>query len=391
MKIAIKGATVYTVTKGIIKRGTVLLDKGKIAAVGEDLTIPKEYKVINGAGKFLFPGLVEAHCHVGNFGEGTGSIAFDGNEMTNPITPAIRALDGINPLDMAFGDARQYGITTICVLPGSGNVIGGWGVVLKTVGTILDDMIIPGGKAGLKAAFGENPKVVYSEQKKCPSTRMGTALVMREAWVKALEYKRKLELGKKDKEKMPERDLGMEALLEVLDGKETLRCHAHNAYDIVTAIRIAHEFGYKLTLEHCTEGHLITEFLAREKIYCSIGPSAGHRSKVELREMKYATCGILEKAGIKLTITTDAPVISIQYLPNCAGWAIRDGMSEAGALRAITINPAEVLGLAKRKGSIEVGKDADLGLWDGLPFDATSSCDLTMIEGGIVWEKPAKK
>ncbi len=214
---------------------------------------------------------------------------------------------------------------------------------------------------------------------------------MREAWVKALEYKRKLALGKKDKEKMPERDLGMEALLEVLDGRESLRCHAHNAYDIVTAIRIAREFGYKLTLEHATEGHLITDFLAREKVYCSVGPSAGHRSKVELRELKYATCGILEKAGVKITITTDAPVISIQYLPNCAGWAIRDGMSEAGALRAITINPAEVLGLAKRKGSIEVGKDADLGLWDGLPFDATSSCDLTMIEGGIVWEKPAKK
>jgi imidazolonepropionase-like amidohydrolase len=391
MKIAIKGATIHTVTKGIIKRGTVLVDKGKITAVGQDLTIPQGYKVINGSGKYLFPGFVEAHCHVGNFGEGTGSIAFDGNEMTNPITPAIRALDGINPLDMAFGDARQYGITTICVLPGSGNVIGGMGVVLRTVGTILDEMIIPEGKPGLKAAFGENPKVVYSEQKRCPSTRMGTALVMREAWVKALEYKRKLALGKKDKEKMPERDLGMEVLLQVLDGKEALRCHAHNAYDMVTAIRIAREFGYQLTLEHATEGHLIADYLVKQGIICMVGPSAGHRSKVELRELKYATCGILERAGVKITITTDAPVISIQYLPNCAGWAIRDGMSEEGALRAITINPAEVLGLAKRKGSIEKGKDADLGLWDGLPFDATSSCHLTLIDGEIVWEKPAKK
>lgn len=391
MNLAIKNATIYTITKGIIRKGTVLISHGKIKKVGQEITIPADYQVFNGNGKYLFPGFIDAHCHVGIFGEGTGEPGEDGNEMTNPITPAVRALDGINPHDPGFSDAREYGITTICILPGSGNVIGGMGIVLKTTGTVIDEMLVENSKPGLKAAFGENPKRVYGSQTKTPMTRMGTAWLMREAWIKALNYKRKLELGAKDPEKMPERDLGMEILLDVLEGRQTLRCHAHSAYDIVTAVRIAKEFGYSLTIEHTTEGHLITDFLVKSGIMCQVGPSATSRTKVELREKSFTTVSTLDKAGVHVSISTDAPVIPIEYLPNCAGWAMRDGLSEESALACITIRPAKVLGIDKRVGSIEEGKDADLGLWDAMPYDASARCHLTLIGGNVVYEKPKKK
>lgn len=388
MNIAIRNATVHTVTGGIIRRGTVLVSEGRIQEVGCDVEVPGGYRIVNGSGKRLFPGFIDAHCHVGNFGEGTGGINDDGNEMTSPVTPAIRALDGINPHDLAFHDARKYAVTTLCILPGSANVIGGMGCVLKPRGVIMDEMLVEGATAGLKAAFGENPKRVYGDQKKCPGTRMGTALVMREAWVRALTYREKKE---KDPEKAPDRDLHMEALLDVLEGRQPLRCHAHSAYDMVTALRIAREFGYTMTLEHTTEGHLITDFLKRQGIRCQVGPGPTHRSKVELRELTFTTPGILAGAGIKVSISTDAPVIPIQYLPNCAGWAVRDGMDEEDALAAITMNPAEVLGISHRVGSIEKGKDADLGLWTGMPWDASARCVLTLIDGEVVWEAQAKR
>lgn len=381
--LAVKNATVHTVTGGTVRRGTVLVSGGRIEAAGQEVPVPSGYRVIQGAGKHLFPGFIDAHCHVGNFGEGSGGINYDGNEATSPTTPAIRAIDGINPHDPAFEDARRYAVTTLCILPGSANVIGGMGCVVKPRGVIIDRMVVRDARPGLKAAFGENPKRVYGDQKKCPGTRMGTALVLREAWVKALTYRDKT---RKDPEKAPDRSLEMEALLEVLEGRQPLRCHAHSAFDMATAVRIAREFGYEITLEHTTEGHLITDFLKEQGIRCQVGPGPTHRSKVELRELSFTTPGILAAAGIPVSISTDAPVIPVQYLPNCAGWAIRDGMREEDALAAVTIRPAEVLGIAHRVGSIEPGKDADLGLWTGMPWDSSARCVLTMIDGEIVWE-----
>lgn len=387
MKTAITNTTIHTVTRGVIRRGTVLVEDRTITRVGDSVEIPDGFRVIRGRGKHLFPGFIDAHCHVGNFGEGSGEMGYDGNEATSPTTPAVRAIDGINPRDPAFEDARKYAVTTLCVLPGSANVIGGMGCVLKPRGVIVDRMVVEGARPGLKGAFGENPKRVYGDQKKCPSTRMGTALVIREAWVKALAYREK---RNRDPEKAPDRDLHMEALLEVLEGRQPLRCHAHSAFDMVTAVRIAREFGYEITLEHTTEGHFITDFLKEQGIRCQVGPSQSHRSKIELRELSFATPGILAAAGIPVSISTDAPVIPIQYLPNCAGWAIRDGMKEEDALAAITMGPARVLGLEDRVGSIEQGKDADLGLWTKMPWDASSRCVLTMIDGEIVWEEGRK-
>lgn len=380
---AITGADIHTVTDGTVRNGTLVIENGLIRDILCEAAVPEGAEEIRANGAQLYPGFIDAHCHVGNFGEASGDANYDGNEATSPTTPAIRAIDGINPHDMAFGDARKYAITTLCILPGSANVIGGTGCVVKPRGTIIDEMVVKDARPGMKAAFGENPKRVYGEQHKCPSTRMGTAMVMREAWVKALTYMEKMEKGG---DKAPDRDLAMEALQAVLRGEQPLRCHAHSAHDMVTAVRIAREFGYEITLEHTTEGHLISDFLLKQGIRCQVGPSQSHRSKIELRELSFTTPGILARAGIPVSISTDAPVIPIQYLPNCAGWAIRDGMDKDLALAAITIRPAEVLGIEHRTGSIERGKDADLGLWTGMPWDASAKCVLTLIDGEEVWK-----
>jgi imidazolonepropionase-like amidohydrolase len=304
--------------------------------------------------------------------------------MTNPVTAHLRAWDGVYPQDLGFKDARSGGVSTVCVLPGSANVIGGLGAVLKTRGKYIEDMLVSD-TVGLKIAFGENPKRVYGEQKKTPSTRMGTAGVLRETLIKGLNYKEKLEKSKDDPEKKPDKDLAMEVMVRVLDGEIPLRAHAHRTDDIITAIRIAKEFGVGVSIEHCTEGHKIAERLAEEGVSAIIGPSLGHRSKREVVHRTFETAGILDEAGVKVAVMTDHPFNPIEFLPLAAGLCHRAGMKEESAIKAITINAAEIIGLDKRVGSLQKGKDADISIWTDHPFDTRSKLEKFFIEGEEVY------
>ncbi len=377
--LAIQGGTLYTVTKGIVENGVILVDRGKIKALGPGVAVPRGARVIDARGKVVMPGFVEAHGHLGVFNEAVGEIGADGNEWVNPITPHLRARDGIWPQDMGFADARAGGVTAACVLPGSANVIGGFACVVKTVGDDVADMIIRD-DCGMKVAFGENPKRVYGDQKKSPATRMATAAMLREALTKARTYMEKRK--KRAAKERPDPDLGLEALIPVLTRKIPLRAHAHRTDDILTAIRIAREFNVRISIEHCTEGHLIVGQLKRSGIEAAVvGPSLSSRTKVELKEKTFKTAGILDKAGIPVCISTDHSVIPLRYFALLAGLAAAAGMKEENALAAITIRPARLLGLEKRKGSLEVGKDADLSVWDRHPFDSRARLDALFIDG----------
>lgn len=383
--IAIKGGTVYTMKGEIIEGGTVLIGDGKIVKVGKDIPVPEGCEVMDATEKYVFPGFIDAHSHVGIFEEGVGEIGEDGNEMTDPVTPHLRALDAVNPGDKAFDDAIKGGVTCVFTGPGSANVIGGQSIAVKTFGRVIDKMIVKA-PAGLKVAFGENPKRVYGQQKKMPSTRMGTAALLRETLTKAKNYleKRKIAL---EKGEFFEKDLKMEVLCELLEKKIPLRAHAHRADDIMTAIRIAREFDVEVVIEHCTEGHLIADELAELGVPAVVGPSLTSRSKVELKDLSFKTAGILASRGVKVAIMTDHPVVPIQYLNVCAALAVKEGMKPEDALSAITINPAEVIGIADRVGSIEEGKDADIVIWDGFPLEIMSKPELVMIEGKVVYKR----
>ncbi|MEA4901813.1 amidohydrolase [Desulfitobacterium sp.] len=363
--------------------GSIWIEAGKIKALGEKIEVPADINVIEADGKWVLPGFIDAHTHVGIGEEIYQTEGDDLNEMTDPLTPELRAIDGINPEDEGFRDARLGGVTTVFSTPGSGNVIGGTGVVLKTVGNIVDRMIIRE-PAGLKVAFGENPKTVYGEQKKMPMTRMGTAGLLRQALVDAQVYLEKLEDGKKDPEKKPERDLGLENIARVLKREIPLRAHAHRADDIMTAIRIAREFKVDLVIEHCTEGHKIAEELVEYGYPAAVGPAMVNRAKVELKEKSFKTPGILARAGVKVAIITDHSVTPIERLPLCAALAVKDGMDPEDALKAITINPAEILGVADRVGSLEVGKDADMVIWSDHPLTLQAQPEIVIINGQIV-------
>lgn len=363
--------------------GSIWIEEGKIKALGEKLEVPSEVQRIEAQGKWVLPGFIDAHTHVGIGEEIYQTEGDDLNEMTDPLTPEIRAIDGINPEDEGFRDARLGGITTVFSTPGSANVIGGTGVVLKTVGNIVDRMIIRE-PAGLKVAFGENPKSVYSEQKKMPMTRMGTAGLLRQALVDAQTYLEKCEEGKKDSEKKPERDLGYENIVRVLKREIPLRAHAHRSDDIMTAIRIAQEFDVELVIEHCTEGHKIAEELAEYGYPVTVGPSLVNRAKVELKDKSFKTPGVLARAGVKVAIITDHSCTPIERLPLCAALAVKDGMDPEDALKAITINPAEILGVDERVGSLEVGKDADIVIWSDHPFTMQAQPEIVIINGQIV-------
>lgn len=383
---AIINGKVYTMAGPVLENGTILIEAGKITAVGANITVPAGAEIINAHGKFVMPGIIDAHTHIGIFEEGIGFEGADGNEMTNPVTPHLRALDAINPADTAFQGAVAGGVTSLMVAPGSANVIGGQVLAMKTWGKVVDDMIIQE-PLGLKIAFGENPKRVYSGQKKAPSTRMAVASILRENLVAARNYMAKLEKAKTDPEKAPDRDLKMEILVKVLNKEIPLRAHAHRADDITTAIRIAEEFDVNICIEHCTEGHLIADFLAAKGIPAIIGPTLGSRSKVELMNMTFKTPGILHKAGVKVALTSDHPVFPVQQLPIEAALAHKDGLPEEEALKAITINAAEITGIAHRVGSIEVGKDADIVIFSGHPFAWTTRVEKTLIDGEIVYER----
>lgn len=363
----------------------VLVDHGKIKEIGAGLSTPPKCQVIDCSGMIVTPGFIDAHCHVGMWEESNEWAGSDGNEMTNPSTPHLRAIDAINPDDIAFKDACKAGITAVFTGPGSANVIGGQSVVIKTAGSSVVDERVVKDPAGLKMALGENPKRVYGVGKnQYPSTRMGNAAVMREAFYKAKNYLEKKKRGKKDPDKAPEFDLQNEVLASVLEGKLTARCHAHRFDDIITIIRIQKEFGFKLRIEHCTDGHKIAPYLAKNKIDAIIGPSMSARVKEELKDITFSTAGILEKAGVKVAIMTDAPVIPIDYLPLMVGLARKNGLSEEGALKSVTLHAAEICDCADRIGSLEPGKDADIAVFDGDPFEMKSVCRLTLIDGKIV-------
>jgi len=383
---AIVNGKIYTMAGQVLDSGTILIDAGKIKAVGANLDIPADAEIIDAQGKFVMPGIIDAHTHIGIYEEGIGFEGADGNEMTNPATPHLRALDAINPMDKAFRGAIAGGVTSLMVGPGSANVIGGQALAMKTWGKYMDDMVIQE-PLGLKIAFGENPKRVYSGQKKSPSTRMAVAAILRENLVAARNYMDKLEKAKDDPEKAPDRDLKLEILVKVLKKEIPLRAHAHRADDITTAIRIAEEFDVNICIEHCTEGHLIADFLAEKGISAIVGPTLGTRPKVELTNTTFKTPGILHKAGVKVALTSDHPVFPVQQLPIQAALAHKAGLPEEEALKAITINAAEIMGLGHRLGSIEAGKDADIVIFSGHPFDWKSQVEKTLIDGEVVYER----
>jgi len=379
--IAITGARVVPV-EGAPFDGTVLMHGGRIAAMGPDVTIPADAEVIDADGRWVLPGFIDAHTHVGLHEEAEGWAGSDTNELTDPVTAAVRALDAINPADMGFDDALSGGITTVNVNPGSGNPIGGLTVAIHTYGRTVDEMVLRS-PSGLKSALGENPKRVYGEQKKTPSTRLGTAMLIRKAFVDAQNYQAKLAAAEPS---MPSaRELTSEALALVLDGAIPWRQHCHRADDIATAVRIADEFGYRLVIDHGTEAHLVADLLAGKGIPVLIGPLLTSRSKVELRNRSLANPGKLAAAGIEISIITDHPVVPIYMLVHQATLAVKEGLDRETALRAITINPAKAMGVDGRIGSLAVGKDADVALWSGDPLDVMQRALQVFIGGREVY------
>ena len=360
----------------------ILLAGGKIAGIGTDLTAPADAEIFDADGLDVYPGFVDAHTHIGLDGYGIGYEGCDYNEMNDIWTPQLRAIDGINPRDPSLAIARKAGVTCVCTGPGSANVLGGTFLAMKTVGDRIDNMIVKDPVA-MKCAFGENPKRCYRD--KCDSTRMSTAAFLRGALMQAKDYGARKQAANGDVTKMPAYNQKLEALLPVLAGEIPLKAHAHQANDIFTALRIAHEFGLRITLEHVTEGHLIVDELAKEKdVPMAVGPSLTHASKFELQNKSWATPGVLAKAGCHVSIITDNSVIPQQYLPLCAGMAVKAGMDEFDALKAITINPAEHIGVADRVGTLEVGKDADVVVTAGCPFEVLTETRAVFIDGNRV-------
>ena len=398
--IAITNGKVLTITGGTLEPGTVLVEDGRIVAVGQEVTVPEDAEVYDAAGKVVMPGLIDAHCHVGIFPEGLGWEYSDGNEMTDPITPHLRALDAVHPQDPAFAELVAAGVTTVLTLPGSGNLIGGQGVCIKTAPKPSIDQMVLLEPAGMKMALGENPKRVYKDQKKTPSTRMGNAAVLRDALVQAQNYldkweryeaelsayeaKREAGDDKAEEPKRPERDLKLEALGKVLRREMKTRMHAHRADDMLTAVRIAEEFGLDLTLEHATEGYKIADILAAKSIPVTAGPILFSRSKPELKDMMPKNPGLMSQAGVQVAIQTDE-MSAVKYLAINAALAVREGMPEEDALKAITINAARVIGVEDRVGSLAVGKDADIVVFDGHPLDYRTVVDLVLVDGQVAF------
>ena len=375
--IRIKNGTLHTAVSKETFIADILIDGGKIVKIGKGLSADGA-EVIDATGLQVYPGFVEAHCHIGLDGYGIGYEGHDYNELNDPVTPQVQAIDGINPFDPCMKMAAKAGVTCFATGPGSSNSIGGTFAAIKPVGTRVDNMIVKFPIA-MKCAFGENPKRCY--QKQGISSRMTNAAKIREALNKAKVYKAKIEAAGDDASKLPAYDQKSEALIPVLNHEIPLKAHAHQANDIFTAIRIAKEFGVGLTLEHVTEGHMIVDELAKENLPLAVGPTFGHASKFELQNKTWETPGILAKAGCHVSIITDAPVTPLHYLPLCAGLAIKAGMDEYEALRAVTINPAEHIGIADRVGSLEEGKDADVVIVDGCPFDVTGVIKHVLING----------
>lgn len=384
MKLAIVHGRVLTMAekgKQVVEQGTVLVNDGKIEKILEkEDHIPAEYRFIDAKGCFVLPGFVEAHCHMGITEEKKGMEGDDCNESVNPVTPSLCAIDAINPMDDAFHNAVRAGITAAMIGPGSSNVVGGQFVVLNNEGRCIDDMILcfP---AALKVAFGENPKVNYSGMGKSPSTRMAIADMLRKELLDAKQYL-------KNHKKNEDRKLQYEAYRAVFDKKIPLKAHVHRADDILTAIRIAKEFDLDMTLDHCSEGHLIVDEIKNAGFPAIVGPDLASRNKIEVQNMAFKTAGVLSKAGVLTAITTDHPVSIIQTLPLCAALAVKEGMEMEEALKAITINAAKICRVDDRIGSLEPGKQADIVIFDRHPFDIFAKTMCVLIKGKLVHRAP---
>ena len=387
--ILIKNGLVKRMAGEDIENGQVLLDGDKIAAVGKEVNAPADAQVIDAAGCIVAPGFVEGHCHIGLDEEAIGFEGDDYNEMTDPVTPQMRGIDGLNPMDEAFFDAYSHGVTTAVTGPGSANVVGGTFLAVKLCGKRVDNMVVKNPVA-MKIAFGENPKRCYgASQKKMPMTRMGTAALLRELLVKAQNYREEMDAYEADPKnnKKPTYDCKLHAMLPVMRKEIPLKSHAHRADDIFTSLRIAKEFDLDITLDHCTEGHLIADELEKEGKGCLVGPTFGAKSKFELKNKCWDTPKTMVEHGLKTAIITDAPVIPLKYLPLCAGLAINAGLDEQEAWKAVTINPAVITGIADRVGSLEVGKDADVVIYKGNPLtDLQYTTKYTLINGQIVYQ-----
>ena len=381
--LLIKNGHIKTMAGLELENGCILIDdNGKIAQVAQTIEAPEGTQVIDAEGRLVTPGCVDAHCHIGLDNEAMGWEGRDYNEIVDPITPHLRAIDSINPMDEAFANALQGGVTTACTGPGSANVVGGTFVAIKLAGKRVDKMIVKEPLA-MKCAFGENPKRCYGQgAKKSPMTRMGTAALLRELLFKAKRYMEDKEAGKN-----PGFDMKLEAMIPVLKGEIPLKAHAHRADDIYTSIRIAKEFGVRITLDHCTDGALIADELAAEGLSAVVGPTLGNKSKIELANKSFTTPAVLHEAGVPISIITDAPVIPLQYLPMCAGLAANAGLDMEEAWRAITINPAVQTGIGDRVGSLEAGKDGDVVIWAADPLTTIGGeAYITIVDGKIVYQ-----
>lgn len=392
--IGIWNGTVLPMAGGTFTRipnGKVFVQDGKILAVGEEKLLPPELKGkeilwLDAQGGIIMPGIIEAHCHMGITEEKKAMEGDDCNENVNPVTPFLRAIDAINPMDAAFDDAVRAGITCAMIGPGSSNVVGGQFAVVKTKGRCIDDLVIKA-PAAMKVAFGENPKVNFSGMGKSPCTRMAIAAMLREELSEAREYLRKKEKGDRDFET----DFEKECWIPVLKKEIPLKAHVHRADDILTAIRIAKEFDLDMTLDHCSEGHLIAEKVADSGFPAILGPDLSSRSKIEVQNMAFKTAGVLNRAGVKTAITTDHPVSLIQSLPLCAGLACKSGLPLEQAYLSITYYPADILGVADRIGSLEPGKDADIAVFTGNPMETFTDTLYTILDGEIIYIRNEKE
>ncbi len=379
-------AKLLTMGKTSFENGCVLIKDKKIIKVAENISESEndDHIVIDAKGNWVLPGFIDAHCHIGIMEEKKGIEGDDCNEITKPITPYLKALDAINPMDAAFHSAIKAGITSVMVGPGSSNVVGGQFIFIKTDGRVLDDMVVLE-PAAMKIAFGENPKKNYGNNNMMPSTRMAIGAMLREELFEAKKYIDDKQSAKDSKKSFDE-DFRKECWIPVFEKKIPLKAHVHRTDDILTAIRIAKQFDLDMTLDHCTEGHLIADEIKKSGFPAIVGPDLASRNKIEVQYMEFKTAGILYKVGVKVALTTDHPVSLIQYLPICAGLAAKEGLGIDEALRAITINAAEICRISKRVGSIEAGKDADIAIFDGNPLEVFTNCLYTIINGKIVYQ-----
>lgn len=373
---------IFTMTGKPVDCGYIRTEGKVITEVGTMSSLDKRQKgeeVLDVDGAWVLPGLIEAHAHIGISEEKWGAIGDDCNELTNPVTPALRAIDAVNAMDPAFHDAIKAGITSVMTGPGSSNVVGGQFVFMKTQGRCVDNMAILN-PAAMKAALGENPKTTYGEQGNCPATRMGEAALLRRTLLEAVQYQKDKERGRLDRE-----DFEKEPWMPVLQRVIPMKVHAHRADDILTAIRIAKEFNIDITIDHGTEAHLIVDEVKASGFPVIVGTDLTSRSKLEVQNMNFKTNKILAEAGVLIAVTTDHPVALIQYLPLCAGLAVKEGLPMEEGLKAITINPAKICRVEQRVGSLEAGKDADIAIFTGNPMEVFTKTLYTIIDGEIIY------